>query len=133
MRWMLAAVAAMGLAGGAMAQQAATASPPPELGMSPQFYPAAARSALRIGDDLGLLHAAARVCPGNSQIAAANQVLIPALRARLAAEAPDQRWQDVAAGVAMLAERTHSLRSGMEHCALLHSLVGRVALEHLAR
>lgn len=129
MRWMMAAVAAMGLAGGAMAQQV----PPPEIGMSPQFYPAAARAALRIGDDLGLLYAAARVCPGNSQIAAANQVLIPALRARLAAEAPDQRWQDVAAGVAMLAERTHSLRSGMEHCALLHSLVGRVALEHLAR
>lgn len=127
MRWMLAAVAAMGLAGGAMAQQV----PPPAIGLAPMSLPPMGSEAIRIGEKLGVLHAAIRVCPHDEMVIAAT-VLAHALNNRLASTVPDQRWQDAAAGAAIRTESAHSRRVGPEHCTFLRGLVAQLAMERLA-
>jgi hypothetical protein len=126
---MLAAVAVIGMAGTAMAQQ----SPAPELGVTPLNVSPMGANALRLGHDLGLLFAAMRSCPGDREVTTTGALLVGAMRSRLLTEVTEPRWQDAATGGALLTERLNTTRPSADACAQSRLVVGRIAMEHMAR
>lgn len=133
MQWMLAAVAATGLTGNAMAQPAVTASPPPDIMTSYDHMAAPNLTAHDFGVRVANLRAFLRLCQASTRITPAASRLLSRTLAELPERLPDPRWRDVALGVALATEYSLAGLDASTRCQNLARNIGAYALDELAR